>query len=308
MLVFDVLLAAGLVAVAWRALAARELQASIVLYIAFGLLMSVAWARLRAPDVALAEAAIGAGVTGALLLEAVARMPPTHREARELGRAVRAAGGVAAGMTAVAVAAAALALTAAEGGIGPLVDERLGATGADHGVTAVLLDFRAYDTWLELAVLLAAVMAMLAVLRIHEPPRPSAGRAGDVLSLFGRALVPLMLLVALYVLWRGTKGPGGAFQAGALLAGAGILVYATRIAPAAAVAAWRMRWPLGVGVTAFAALGFFALATGRQAFAYPDGAAGAVVLAIEVAVTLATAATLAAVLAAVDEAAEEGEP
>jgi uncharacterized MnhB-related membrane protein len=41
-----------------------------VLFIIFGLLMSLAWARLAAPDIGLAEAAIGAGLTGALLLDA----------------------------------------------------------------------------------------------------------------------------------------------------------------------------------------------------------------------------------------------
>jgi energy-converting hydrogenase B subunit D len=35
------------------------------------LLMALVWARLAAPDIALAEAAIGAGVTGALLLDAL---------------------------------------------------------------------------------------------------------------------------------------------------------------------------------------------------------------------------------------------
>jgi len=32
--------------------------------------MALSWARLQAPDIALAEAAIGAGLTGALLLDA----------------------------------------------------------------------------------------------------------------------------------------------------------------------------------------------------------------------------------------------
>ncbi len=47
---------------------------AIVLFIAFGLLMSLAWVRLGAPDVALAEAAIGAGLTGALLMAALAKL------------------------------------------------------------------------------------------------------------------------------------------------------------------------------------------------------------------------------------------
>jgi uncharacterized MnhB-related membrane protein len=71
---FDVLLGLGLLWLAWRALASPDLYKAIVLFVAFGLLMALAWVRLNAPDVALAEAAIGAGLTGALLLAALARL------------------------------------------------------------------------------------------------------------------------------------------------------------------------------------------------------------------------------------------
>lgn len=43
---------------------------SIILFISFGLTITLAWIRLGAVDIAIAEAAIGAGVTGALLLAA----------------------------------------------------------------------------------------------------------------------------------------------------------------------------------------------------------------------------------------------
>lgn len=68
---FDLLLAAMLLWSAWRTLVAPKLQRAVVLFIVFGLLMTLAWARLAAPDIALAEAAIGAGLTGALLLDAL---------------------------------------------------------------------------------------------------------------------------------------------------------------------------------------------------------------------------------------------
>jgi uncharacterized MnhB-related membrane protein len=71
---FDGLLGLGLLWLAWQALACADLFKAIVLFIAFGLLMALAWARLDAPDIALAEAAIGAGLTGALLLTALARL------------------------------------------------------------------------------------------------------------------------------------------------------------------------------------------------------------------------------------------
>jgi uncharacterized MnhB-related membrane protein len=70
----DLVLAAALVWVAWRALTVADLFRAVVLFIAFGLLMTLAWVRLRAPDLALAEAAIGAGLTGALLIDAVGHL------------------------------------------------------------------------------------------------------------------------------------------------------------------------------------------------------------------------------------------
>jgi energy-converting hydrogenase B subunit D len=64
----DLLLCGLLVWLAWQSLAAADLFKSTVLFIVFGLVMALAWARLDAPDIALAEAAIGAGLTGSLLL------------------------------------------------------------------------------------------------------------------------------------------------------------------------------------------------------------------------------------------------
>lgn len=66
---FDVLLSLTLCTTAIGALASRDLFRAIVMFMAFGLLMALAWVRLKAPDVALAEAAIGAGLTGVLLLD-----------------------------------------------------------------------------------------------------------------------------------------------------------------------------------------------------------------------------------------------
>ena len=71
---FDALLGLLLLWLGWRTLACTDLFKAAVLFITFGLLMAVAWVRLDAPDVALAEAAIGAGLTGALLLAAIARL------------------------------------------------------------------------------------------------------------------------------------------------------------------------------------------------------------------------------------------
>jgi uncharacterized MnhB-related membrane protein len=73
-LVFDALMLAMLLFTAWRAVAARTLFGCAVAFIGFGLLMALTWLRLGAPDVALAEAAVGAGVTGSLLLASLDRL------------------------------------------------------------------------------------------------------------------------------------------------------------------------------------------------------------------------------------------
>lgn len=78
--VFDTTLGLGLLWLAWRALACPDLFRAIVLFVAFGLLMALAWVRLQAVDIALAEAAIGAGLTGALLMAALARLNRADRE------------------------------------------------------------------------------------------------------------------------------------------------------------------------------------------------------------------------------------
>jgi energy-converting hydrogenase B subunit D len=74
----DLAVAALLVWTAWRALSVEDLFRGVVLFIVFGVAMTLAWVRLEAPDVALAEAAIGAGLTGALLLDALGHLRATR--------------------------------------------------------------------------------------------------------------------------------------------------------------------------------------------------------------------------------------
>ena len=80
---FDLLLGIGLICLASWTLFCSDLFKAIVLFIAFGLLMALLWVRLDASDVALAEAAIGAGLTGALLMAALARLQKVSRNDRQ---------------------------------------------------------------------------------------------------------------------------------------------------------------------------------------------------------------------------------
>lgn len=83
--VFDIILAATVVWVAYHAVSRQDLFKSVVLFITFGVLVSLVWVRLGAFDLALVEVAIGAGITGALFLNTLGRMGRT--EAQQNGEA-----------------------------------------------------------------------------------------------------------------------------------------------------------------------------------------------------------------------------
>ncbi len=65
---FEFILIVALIVCAVSALHAKHLLSAVVIFMAYGLVMAVIWALLQSPDLALTEAAVGAGVTGILLL------------------------------------------------------------------------------------------------------------------------------------------------------------------------------------------------------------------------------------------------
>lgn len=84
LILFDIILVLTLLWLGWRLLSSEDIFTAVILFISFGLLMALAWVRMRAPDVALAEAALGAGLTGPLFLAALRRMNRTRKGERRL--------------------------------------------------------------------------------------------------------------------------------------------------------------------------------------------------------------------------------
>ena len=66
-------------AAAWCVFAKRSFAASVA-FVSLGLLLTIVWVQLGAPDVALTEAALGSGLTGVLLLGASARLRDSAAE------------------------------------------------------------------------------------------------------------------------------------------------------------------------------------------------------------------------------------
>jgi uncharacterized MnhB-related membrane protein len=70
LIIFDTLLMVSVLVLAWMSIFSASIFRCIVFFVCLGLLVTIAWGQLGAFDVAIAEAAIGAGITGALLLAA----------------------------------------------------------------------------------------------------------------------------------------------------------------------------------------------------------------------------------------------
>ena len=67
-IIFELILILGLIVCAVTALMSKRLLVTVVIYMAYSLVMTVIWALLQSPDLAITEAAVGAGVTGILFL------------------------------------------------------------------------------------------------------------------------------------------------------------------------------------------------------------------------------------------------
>lgn len=314
----EVVVGVAVLLIATAALTAPRRLASAVGFLIFGVLLSVLWALAGAPDVALAEAAIGAGVTGVLFVETVTRSRPARpgREAREdpdarPDRARPSPWLLGAGATVLAALVLATALTPALWraavplqGAGTGLSEEVAAvlprTGVDHEVTGVLLNLRSYDTLLEVAVLLVAVLAVLAVSRpVGTDASPATGGGPPPLQRTATALlVPMLLLLAAWVLFAGTTRTGGAFQAGAVVAAVVVLLHLAH-RPVLPPNSRRAGLAAVVGLLAFVAVALLGPLGGGAWLELDPSWAGVVILVLETLLTVAIGASLALIALAI---------
>jgi len=296
--VLDLGLAILVLAVAGWTIAARQLFASVVGYVAYGLLLTIVWIRLYAPDVALTEAAIGSGVTGVLLVTAGARLGAAGkaRPAAAPGVSVRVLAAVLSVLVAAALAAVVLMLPEPPPTLAPQAREGLAATGLGNPVTAVLIAYRAFDTMLEKVVLVLAVVGIwsLGADRFWGGAPAPLGRARPegALVFLDQALIPLGILVGVHIFWVGADEPGGAFQGGAILAAMWMIAMMGRLAAPPAVGALWLRLALIAGPAVFLVVGLAGAGMAGSFFAYPAGFAKPIILLIEAFMVLTIAVTL----------------
>lgn len=73
MQIFNVILIVFLIVCAIAVERTKDLLGSVIIFTAYSLVMAVLWLLLRAPDVAMTEAAIGAGITTILFVAVISR-------------------------------------------------------------------------------------------------------------------------------------------------------------------------------------------------------------------------------------------
>lgn len=205
-----------------------------------------------------------------------------------------------------------LGLPAEPAGLGREAFGALERSGVTNPVTAVLLNYRAYDTLLEMAVLLLSAVGVWS-LRII-PASEFEQRCDPLLAALLRFLLPLLLVTGGYLLWIGSSAPGGAFQGGALLGGALVLMLlGGQVSRRTLARTSLLRTWLWFGLLLFCGVGLAMIFGGRAFLEYPPERAGTLILLIETGAMLSIGLTLAALFyggrpAAGTDDAREGEP
>jgi multicomponent Na+:H+ antiporter subunit B len=134
-------------------------------------------------------------------------------------------------------------------------------------VTAVVFDYRGFDTMGEEFILFASVTGVVLLLRkegrgVEDAPDDSTG--SDLVRVVGSLCVGVAILVGLWLIAFGFVTPGGGFQGGVIVASGGVLLYLV-----ADYKAWKTLGsnerldPLeGLGVGGYVVVGLAALISG----------------------------------------------
>jgi len=255
----------------------KSLLAVAMLTSIYSLLSASLFVVLDAVDVALTEAAIGAGISTILMLATIAvttdqEKTPHHRAWLPL---------FVVSLTGAALIYGTLDMPHYGDPGAPIhlhvVPTYLHVTPEEIGmpnvVTSVLASFRGYDTLGEVTVIFTAGAGVLVLLgyrtRGRNVHRPGLMRL-VVLRVIAKLFFPLILLFALYVQFHGDYGPGGGFQAGVIFA-TGFILYALgyglgnvqRIIPHQL-----LRTMMAVGVLIYAGVGIISMLLGGNFLDY----------------------------------------
>jgi multicomponent K+:H+ antiporter subunit A len=238
----DLMPASPLAMAIWLLLAAASLALAlqhhkrfqaVILVGVVGLVTSLTFVSLSAPDLALTQLSVEV-VSTVLLLMGLALLPQhSPRESTAARRARDAALALAAG--------AGMAwftwvfLTREHSSISwYFLDKSIPLGGGSNVVNVILVDFRGYDTFGEITVLGIAAIGVLALMegmRTRRPLQDTDGRTWTfaaqplMLRVAASVVLPVALVFTIYIFMRGHNLPGGGFIAGLITAVALVLQF-----------------------------------------------------------------------------------
>jgi multicomponent K+:H+ antiporter subunit A len=214
----------------------RVRMVSLLMLSIVGLMVSVAFTRFSAPDLALTQLTVEVATVILLMLALYFLPQQTPRESSSI-RILRDLG-IASTIGVVVASICYALLTRPLDSISEffIANAKTGG-GGTNVVNVILVDFRGFDTLGEITVLGIAALGIFKVLSnipIFAPSSDGAGRAWAkerhpvLLASISQSLLPLALLVSAYIFLRGHNLPGGGFIAGLVTSIAFILQYMAR--------------------------------------------------------------------------------
>jgi len=171
------------------------------------------------------------------------------------------------------------------GSASPVSMHFVAETGVDtevpNMVTAVLADYRGFDTMFETVVIFIAGIAIIAILKLtgadaNKAPRKREGEVATepdlIVTNTVRLLVPIIQLFAFYVLAHGHVSPGGGFQGGVIMGASFILVALAWDLPKAMdrLSVDRAVMLAGVGILIYAGIGLLSMILGGEFLDYAE--------------------------------------
>ncbi len=218
----------------------RNRLMSLILIGIIGLIISLGFAWLSAPDLALTQITVEV-VTVVFMLLALNFLPKeTPRESSPFRRGRDAVVAIAAGAGIGGLAYAIMTRDFAFPSISAyhLAQSKPGA-GGTNAVNTIIVDFRGYDTFGEIIVLGIAALLIYALVEALLKPGTAndrllampvrADRAGDrhplLMVMATRFLLPVAMMIGVFLYFRGHNLPGGGFVAGLVFAIATVMQY-----------------------------------------------------------------------------------
>jgi multicomponent K+:H+ antiporter subunit A len=200
----------------------RKRLVALLMLSVVGLIVSIAFARYSAPDLALTQLAVEV-VTVILLMLALFFLPQQTPKESSPRRLVRDIGISALVGGVIGTVNYAMMTRPLETISDFFVANSKTGGGGTNVVNVILVDFRGFDTLGEITVLGIAAIAiykLIVGMRLYMPSGDEYGRHWStdtypmVLAVISQILLPLALLVSVYIFLRGHNEPGGGFIAG----------------------------------------------------------------------------------------------